>query len=203
MSDGLWVVIGVIIGVIGPLVARFVWDWYMRPILIIGKDVPQEAENYIHHSIRIENRGRTAAKNCTSLLTVVGMEKGDVVNRIDRHAYVTTNTYRPIKDESICWALQIPLQTGKAINPAFLTIFPGSTRLVELCGVWRQSLEMELPSEMGWESRRAVLRGNKEYEMELKLFAENVHYDPHKHNRKFKLVPDLQKKDIIIKRIDC
>jgi hypothetical protein len=201
MSDGLWVVIGVIIGVIGPLVARFIWDWYTRPILVIEKDEPHESPYYVHHSIRIRNGGRTAARNCNAVLTVMGITVNDVIDNVSAH--ITTNAYRPIIDESLCWALQTLDSDGKLINPAFLSIFPGSTRLVELYGVARQSLQIEIPSEMGWEIRRVMLRGNREYEIELKIFAENVRYNPKKHRAKFKLIPIIEKKDVLTEQLRC
>lgn len=206
MSNGLWfftgVVVGAIIGIIGPLIANYIRYLCTKPNLEILEDEPHKSQNYVHHSIRIKNTGRSVAINCNAVLTIAAMTQNDVIDSM-YHSYITTDAFRPIRDESLCWALQILSSTGDAVNPAFLSIFPGSTRLVELCGVSRQSLEIEIPSEMGWRSKRVVLRGNREYEVELKIFAENVSYNSKKHRAKFKLVPDIEKKDIIIQRIDC
>lgn len=203
MAEGIWVVIGVIIGIIGPLAARFIWELYTRPILVIERDEPHESPYYVNHSIRIRNGGRTVARNCNAVLTLMGITVNDVIDVPYQHAYITTNAYRPIKDESLCWALQTLGSAGKPVNPAFLSIFPGSTRLVELYGVARQSLQIAIPSEMGWEIQRVVLRGNREYEVELKIFAENIRYNPKKHRAKFKLVSAIEKKDIVIERLSC
>lgn len=201
MTWGVGLIIGVIIGVLGPFLASFARDWYLRPKLIIGTDEPHEGENYVNHSIRITNQGRTVAKSCTALLTIANMEKEDVVDPRNGHAYIVPGQYRGIRDESLCWSLQTHHPSGGVTNPAFLSVLPGASRLVELCGVYRQSLDIEIPSEMGWMIRRVVLRGNKEYEVELKLFAENVHHDPKKHKRKFKLIPTSEKKDIVVERL--
>lgn len=168
--------------------------------MIIGEDKRQEAETFIRHSISIINDGRTAAKECNAVLTIKGMAKDDVIDDPSRPAYILTDNYRDIKDESLCWSFQIQDPTGSPINPAFLTISPNSTRLVELCVLQKESLEIEIPSEMGWKIRRVILRGNKEYEVELKIFAENVRYDPKKHRRMFKLMPSSEKKDVVIER---
>jgi len=203
MSEGVWVVIGVIIGVIGPLAARFIYDWYMKPNLEILTDEPHTSPDYVHHSIRVRNKGRTAAINCNAVLTIANMTGKDIIDISGRPSYITTNAFRPIKDESLCWALQILGADGKPVNPAFLSLFPSSTRLVELCGVLRQLLQIEIPSEMGWKIKRVVLRGDKQYDVELKIFAENVLYNPQNHRATFKLIPDSPERDITIKRIDC
>ena len=170
--------------------------------MIISKDEPQEAETFVRHSIRVTNDGHTAAKNCNALLTIKGMVKDDVIDDPSRPTYIRSDNYRDIKDESLCWSFQIQDPTGKPVNPAFLSISPNSTRLVELCVVHRESLEIEVPSEMGWNIRRVILRGDKEYGVELKIFAENIRYDPKKHMKKFKLIPSSEKKGIVVEPLN-
>jgi len=206
MPEGAWVgilgvVIGVIVAIVGYLVASYLKYSYMKPNLEILSDEPHESPDFVHHSIRIKNKGKTVARDCNAVLTVLNMSINDIID--DPAAYLTTNAYRPIRDESLCWAFQILGSDGKPINPALLSIFPQSTRFVELCGVLRQSLHIEIPSEMGWRTKRVVLRGDKEHEVELKIFAENVSYDPDKHRAKFKLIPNNEKNDVDIKRIPC
>lgn len=206
MAPEVWApiigVAGVLLGILIDAGLRKYLAWKARPKLIISKVERQEAETYVRHSIRVTNDGRTAAKNCNALLSINGMAKGNVIDDSSRPAYVRTGNYRPVKDESLCWSFQIQDPTGKPINPAFLSISPKSTRLVELCIVQRDSLEIEIPSEMGWKIGRVILRGNNEYEVEyeveLKIFAENVQYDPEKHAKKFKLIPSNEKKDIVV-----
>ena len=171
--------------------------------MTIQEDEPQQGDLFVHHSIRIANEGRTAAKNCNVLLTIEGIVETDIVYDASRRVYLDVNTYRPVKDESLCWSFQTPDSTGKAVNPAFLPISPRSTRLIELCRVHRgKPWDIEIPSEMGWEIRRVILRGEKEYEFELKIIAENVQYDPKKHSKRFKLIPDSAKRDVTVKPLD-
>lgn len=203
MTTGIGIIIGVLIGVAGPFLARFIWNWHMQPVLVIGEDVPQEGERLVRHSISIFNRGRTAAKNSNVLLTINGIVKDDVIDDLSRRpSYVTSDAYRPINDMSLCWSFQIYDPIAQPINPAFLSIYPNSKGRVELCKVHRDSLEIEVPSEMGWQIRRVIMRGNKEYDIELKIFAENVRYDPKKHVKKFKLIPSSEKKGIIVEPLD-
>lgn len=202
MSSGVWLLIGVIIGIFGPFGARFIYEWWMKPRMDIQEDEPQEGEGFVRHSIRIANNGRTVAKNCNVILTIKGVVKDDIIKDLLGRTYVQKDNYRPIKDEFLCWSFQIRNPTGNPINPAFLSISPKSTRLVELCVFHRDSLELEVPSEMGWEIRRVILRGNKEYEVELKIFAENVQYDPKKHSKRFKLTPNIKEKDIVVKPLN-
>jgi hypothetical protein len=206
MPEGAWtgilgVVIGVIVATVGYLSASYIKYSYMKPNLEILSDEPHESTDLVHHSIRIKNKGKNVARDCNAVLTVLNMSISDIID--GPAAYLKTNAYRPIRDESLCWAFQILGSDGKPINPALLSIFPQSTRFVELCRVLRQSLLIEIPSEMGWKIKRVVLRGNKEYEIELKVFAENVSYDHKKHRAKFKLIPNSEKKDVDIKRLPC
>ena len=203
MSFDIGLLSGVIIGIASTLGARFIYEWRMRPIMEIQNDEPQKGKEFVRHSIRVANNGLTVAKNCNVLLTIKKSGKEDIKDYIiddsRRPAYVRTDNYRHVIDESLCWSFQTRDPTGKAINPAFLPISPKSRRFVELCRVPQgNSLEIEVPSEMGWDIRRVILSGNEEYEFELKIFAENIRYDPKKHSKRFKLAPNSGKKDIVV-----
>jgi hypothetical protein len=193
---------GVAVGVLLPLLASFIKYCYMKPRIVIQNDEPQQGGTFSFHSIRIHNNGRTVVKNCQGLLTIQNLEQSDIDPSAAR-VYVTNTIYRPIKDESLCWAFQIPDATGKGTNPASLSISPKSSRLLEVCHVDRQSTPwtIEVPSEMGWHTRRVVLWGNKNYDIQLKVIAENVQYDPPKHTKKFNLKVDNQKNDIVIESV--
>lgn len=197
MSSGIWLLIGVLIGIVGPFGARFIYEWYMRPRIVIEGDVPLQGKKIVYHSIKIANKGRTVAKNCSALLTIKKMVKEDVND--DFPAFVKSDSYRPVEDEPLCWALQTFSAGGELVNPAFLSIYPNSRQLIDLCRVHVDSLNVEVPSEIGWSQPRVVLHANKVYEVELKIFPENVKYDPKKHMRKFELIPDEGNKDIVIK----
>ncbi len=200
MSSGIWLLIGVIIGIVGPFGARFIYDWWMKPRIEILGDEPQQGGEFVRHSIRVANKGKTVAKNCNAVLTIKGMTKDAIIDSSFGRIHIKSYDYRPVKDESLCWSFQIPGHEGEPINPAFLSISPESTRLVELCRVPQRvdPLEIEVPSEMGWGICRVILSGNKVHEIELKIFAENVRYDPKKHKKDFKLKPNSEKRDIVV-----
>jgi len=196
MPSGVWLLIGVIIGIFGPLGARFIYEWWMKPRMEINKDEPLQGSGFVYHSIRVENKGRTVAKNCHGLLTIENMEPYEVLQYTGK-AYVTENSYRPVKDESLCWAFQTRSPSNTPINPAFLSISPKSSRLLELCHAGKDS-SITFPSEMGWEIIRVALLADKEYEIEIKIFAENVQYNPKKHSKKFKLIPDVKTSELAV-----
>jgi len=195
MNTGWWLLIGVIIGIIGPWIARLIYEWWMKPRIDIQDDEPQVGEGFVRHSIRIANNGRTVAKNCHGLLTIENMEQYEVLPHTK--AYIVLNSYRPVKDESLCWAFQLRGPTNAPVNPAFLSIFPKSSRLLELCHA-DKAPEILFPSEMGWERIRVALLADKEYIVEIKVFAENVQYNPKKHSKKFKLTPDVHTSELIV-----
>ena len=192
-------VAGLLFGVLIDVGVRFYLARRARPQITIGEDEPQESGKSMRHSIRIFNNGRTASLNCNALITIVNMDIKDIIDDPRRPAFNKIDNYRKTIDQSLCWSFQVRDTTAEPVNPAFLTIYPKSTRLVELCLVDRESLDIEMPSELGWEMRRVILRGNKEYEVELKIFAENVQYDTKKHVKRFKLIPVLEKRDVIVK----
>jgi hypothetical protein len=175
----------------------------MKPDLEILTDEPYVSPNYSYHSIRVKNKGRAVAMNCNAVLTITTITEKDVIDVDGQYPNITTSAFRPIKDESLCWAFKTRGPTGDPVNPAFLSIFPGSTRLVDLCRVPRQPFRIDIPSEMGWEKIRVFLRGDKEYFVELNIFPENVRHDSNKHRAKFKLLPGNEKKDIVIERLPC
>ena len=196
MSSGLWFVFGVAAGILLPLLASIIKHFIMKPDIVIQEDVPMKGSDYIYHSIRIENKGRTVAKSCHGLLTIENMEQYEVLQP-PGHAYVSKNNYRTVKDESLCWALQIRSPANTPVNPVFLSISPKSSRLLELCHTGKAS-EIIFPSEMGWEIIRVALLADKEYEIEIKIFAENVQYNPRKHSKKFKLIPDVKTSELAV-----
>jgi len=193
-------VAGLLFGVLIDVGVRFYFARRARPIIIIGTDEPQKSGKSMRHSIRIRNDGRTASLNCNALITIVNMDIDDIIDDPCKPAFNKRDNYRKTIDQSLCWSFQIRDPRARRVNPAFLTIYPKSSRLVELCVVDRESLDIEMPSELGWEMRRVILRGNKNkvYEVELKIFAENVQYDPKKHVKRFKLIPVLEESDVIV-----
>jgi len=196
---------GVFLGILINAGLRTYFDWRARPILTGGEDVPQESGKYVRHSIKITNDGRTASLNCNVLITIVNMKREDIIDDpCRRPSFNKRDNYRKTIDQSLCWSFQVLDPMAEPVNPAFLTIYPKSTRLVELCLVDKKSLEIEIPSELGWEIRRVILRGNnkKVYEVKLKIFAENVRYDPKKHMKKFKLIPNSKNTGIVVKPVN-
>jgi hypothetical protein len=196
MDVGWWLLIGVIIGVLGQFGGRIIYEWYMRPRIDIQEDEPQEGEGFVRHSIRIANNGRIDAKNCHGLLTIENMKKYEVLPHTK--AYITKDNYRPVKDEPLCWAFQGRGPDDTPINLVFLLISPKSSRLLELCYADKAS-QIIFPSEMGWDRVRVALLADKEYIVEIKIFAENVQYDPKKHSKKFKLIPDVKTSELRVK----
>lgn len=193
LSAGIWLIAGVIIGIIGPYIATSIRNYLNRPVISIGKDVPLEGNGCVFHSIRIANTGKTTIKNCSVLLSISNLARQNIFSHPS--AFMQPNSYRPIKDEPLCWAFATHTACGEIINPPFIDIYPNSTQLIDLCVVHYDNAEspidVDLPSEAGWEPSRARLDGKVEYDVELKIYAENITYKT-SHFKRFKIRPTIK-----------
>ena len=176
----------------------------MRPqvSIQIAEDVPLKENTKTYHSIRVANNGRTLAKNCTALLTIKNLAEDDIVN--SQKAFLNKRSYRPIKDEPLCWAWVTHDPVGTLTNPSRLSIYPNSAQLLDIYAVTSGNFNVWIPSEVGWDHLRVILRSRKEkdYEIELKIHAENVTYDRRKHAQSFKLIRDEEKNDVQLLPVD-
>jgi hypothetical protein len=191
MDSGLWLLIGVVIGVFCPLIARKLYEFNMRPQIKIEKDVPMKESKAFSHSIKVTNCGKTAIKNCIGLLTISNLERADVLSH--GFAFLQPDYYRDVIDEPLCWSFQTYNPVGKLVDLPYINIHPNSSALLDLCRVVYDNAGspsyVEVPSEAGWDMLRAKLRGDKEYEVELKVNAENVVYNRKKHSVKITIDP--------------
>ena len=180
-------------GIISGVVPKLVYDWWNRPqISIIDID---EAGSY--HSIFVKNSGRSTAINCESMLT---LSKSDIdlqrdIPKDKTGPTITSKFFREIKDMNLSWAR---MANG---NLHSISIYPGARQLLNFYKAEKPNLDINISSEKGWDPPRIILKSHKEYNGEIKIFAENVKYKPKKHKKKF-IIFRAKDNDVKFKFID-
>ena len=177
------------IGIITGVIPRIIYDWWNRPeVFINGID---DAGQY--HSIFVENKGRSTAINCEAMLTLSTINLDDIIDT--KEVTLTTNFFREIKDMNLSWAR---MANGKSCS---IAIYPGARQLLNFYKIEKPDLEIKIASEKGWIPSRVVLKSHREYEGEIKIFAENVKHNHKKHKKKF-IISKASDNDVIFKFID-
>ncbi len=195
MSDNIT---AAIIGLAGVFIGAFLsfgiqrtYDHFTKPKLIINHDELVSGNDSYIHSIRITNAGGISVKNCIALLTITNLEKSDVI--IHPKAFLHPDSYRDVIDEPLSWALETYHYTGVLVPTPFIDIYPQSSQLLDLCMILYDKdgnpTNIQIPSEAGWNWLRGEFKANKNYEVEIKLNAENVRFSPNKHSVKFTIYP--------------
>ena len=172
------VALGGLIGIIGGVIVPILLKYIFRPEITIGN--LDSGESY--HSIYIKNNGNVTAINCEAMVTFKNIDRNsDIIDLFD--AKIKRNVFREIKDMNLSWAR---MSNG---HKATLPIYPGSQRLLNFLKVYdgEGGFQFLIASEEGWRRPSVCLTAKiaKKYEGELNIYAENVKYDPKKHQKSF------------------
>jgi hypothetical protein len=189
--------IGLLIGTLfGKEITRYL---YKPQVIIQLRDItPLYSDEGFFISIRIANRGRTAAANCLGNITInydikdlmipedykldkleESLPKYSIENiRLEypRHQLITQQKIRDIQNSTLCWS--------RLGNPAEIDINPGSNQDLDICRV-QKYLNLDtnesfwyliFPCEQGWRKVRAriKLETNKPLTGKLLICPNNV-----------------------------
>lgn len=188
MNIGQFVAFG--LGIVGGIVAAVGADWLRRfiyrPKIEILEDKPEKGKLFSCHAIEVTNTGRSVATNCHAIVTFEDLEEGDLIpekqitktkalglglekfglKREEIYLLKPGESFRPIENEFLSWS-----SVG---NPLQAHIFPGTSRMVDVCRFVKVDLDqIQIPSENGWRSMRVAVQ-KKCYKMKLRIAAENV-----------------------------
>lgn len=129
--------------------------------------MPLSLDTGVFWSLRIENRGRTAAQDCVGAVTfdaiaenqLIPEEEADIDERLPnweddqdqkfpRRQILQPGYFRKIDSVSLCWS--------KLGNPELIEINPGINQSLDICKVHRGKFRnyFIIPSEFGWKKLR-------------------------------------------------
>lgn len=159
---------------IGTLLGGEITRYFYKPKVIIRyRDVtPLTLESGVFWSLRVENRGRTAATDCIGVITIDNISQDDVIDQseadtneylpdyrnddidlaVPREQIMSRTYYREINRVSICWS--------KLGNPDYIDINPGVSQSIDICK-YHESPHGNyfiFPSEDGWRKLRVRVR---------------------------------------------
>ncbi len=180
LVSGLAVAVFALVG--GQLVAFF-----RRPKLRIDKDVPELGEGFSCHAILVKNAGLTTAEKCIGTLTIPELTGGDLLTEpltleelhipLEKFGVVgkeaapllSSKNFRPVNGELLAWS--------RIGNPVEVNIPPGAGTMLDLCRYMYEvkdgKVQIDLPSEKGWNPIRAVLKAQK-YTFTVTVHADNA-----------------------------
>lgn len=177
--------LGLIGGTLVTLGAELLRDWYRRPKLRILEDRPEESSAFSCHAIVVTNDGRSAARNCTGMLSIDDLEKEDVLGEPDvltlaeaglslakfdvvgpETFLMKAENFRSITNELVAWS--------RIGNPVEISLHSQTYAMLDVCRYMKMPrLQYHIPSERGWKAVRAALRP-RSYHMTLTVVAENA-----------------------------
>lgn len=158
---------------LGAIIGSEVQRIFYRPRVIVRyKDInPLHDESGIYWSLKIENYGRTVAKDCAAVVTLHNIRVEDILSpedidsneslpeyknesidlEIPRKQIISSKHFRPIGRASLCWS--------KLGNPDLIDINPGISQLLDLCKFQKSEKGgyFIFPSEEGWRRVRVRL----------------------------------------------
>ena len=159
--------------------AQILKNFYKPRVIVRYQDInPLHDSTGTYWSIKIENYGRTVAKDCVAVVTLYGVNQEDILPKEDvcleerlpeykhentdlafpREQILSDKHFRPIIREPICWS--------KLGNPDVIDINPGISQSFDLCKYRRRESGegyFIFPSEEGWRRVRVRLK-EKKYE---------------------------------------
>lgn len=164
--------------------------YFFRPKLKIENESKEDGKNFSCHSIRILNKGRRIAKNAQGAITVHDIGSGDVLpfdkilfvqdfgNESARElikifdvtppetVYMTNSKFRKVELEPLSWS--------DLVNRTSITIFPGMSRLLDVCRFIKidGSHQIQIPSSKAWQNLLMVLKP-KNYKITISVGADD------------------------------
>lgn len=179
---------------IGTLLGAEIMRFLYRPHVIIQFKnlMPLYSDNGYFLSIKVANRGRTAASNCIGNITLkyilddlispnaFNLDKfedslpryrlEDIELEYPRHQLITPHKQREIKNSTLCWS-----ELG---NPLKMDINPGASQNLDICRI-QKYIDLEtndvfwyliFPCEQGWRKVRARIKIKPNTTISGKLF---------------------------------
>lgn len=136
---------------------------YMPKLGFIEGEDTCKRGSALHHRLAVINRGQGGAESCEGRLTL-DIKSENIVDL--SNAIITTQSFRPIEDDKLCWATGDAEVSIKAERREFLEVLRVMEPVDDL--PWR----LEIPSEKGWGHPLVGIKF-KEYTGSVRIFSMN------------------------------
>jgi hypothetical protein len=143
---------GAVGGLVADVVGKLAWAYFRRPKLrVVGATKSRKVNRkdeleYEVYQILVENKGRTAAKNCKPEIALSGTAQYD---------YMAGSAGEDIRQVNIV----TPVRWSEGENPPRITINRGETAAFDLLRWEHQEGEgISFPTEQGWDSEPIVMQ---------------------------------------------
>lgn len=183
-----------VLGMLGGIVAAVGADWFKRrlyrPKLDIGEDDPETADEFSCHAVRVQNKGNAVARQCHAIVSFPDLEEEDLLS--EEHIWKVKDLGLDIRKFDLEQDATYLLKPGKGFrkilneylswspvgNPLAVELYPKTALKVDVCRFIRKKngtrpRQIQIPSEKGWKSMRAAVVTNRDYDMTLKVVAED------------------------------